>query len=332
MRTSNLDFEKPIIELETIIDNLKTFADSSEFDLSRSITSLEKDIESTKKRIFQNLTPWDMVLLSRHEERPQASDYINALIDDRMELHGDKLFGDDLALIGGFGWFDGKSVVYLGQQKGKNAKERISRNFGMMHPEGYRKARRLMELAEKFNRPIISFVDTPGADPGEKAEQRGQSMAIAENLALMAELRVPLVVVIIGQGGSGGALGIALGDRILMLEYAMYCVCTPEACSGILWRDKEHYPEAAEGLKLIASDLLNFAIIDEIIKEPLGGAHYDPKLTFMRVRRTLKQNLNELMQMEKSELLEKRYQRYRNIGVYGEDKIESTTPTDAANQ
>ena len=322
MRTSNLDFEKPIIELETIIDNLKSFADGSEFDLSKSTTSLEKDLESIKKRVFQNLTPWNMVGLARHEERPQAADYIDALIDDRIELHGDKLFGDDPALIGGLGWFDGKPVVYLGQQKGKNAKERISRNFGMMHPEGYRKARRLMKLAEKFDRPVMSFVDTSGAHPGKEAEQRGQALAIAENLAAMAQLRVPLVAVVVGEGGSGGALGIALGDRVLMLEYAMYCVCPPEACSGILWRDHgEHAPEAAESLKLTANDLLNFGIIDEVIKEPLGGAHRNPKLTFLRVRRALKRHLNELTQINKNELLEKRYQKYRRIGVYGEGEV-----------
>ena len=320
MRTSNLDFEKPIIELETIIEHLKTFADTSKFDLSRSITSLEKDVESIKKRMFQNLTPWNMVGLARHPERPQAVDYIDALIEDKMDLHGDKLFGDDLALIGGLGWFDGKPVVYLAQQKGKSAKERISRNFGMMHPEGYRKARRLMKLAEKFDRPVISFVDTQGAHPGQLAEQRGQAMAIAENLASMAQLCVPLVAIIIGEGGSGGALGIAVGDRVLMLEYAMYCVCAPEACSGILWRDHgEHSPEAAERLKLTANDLLDFGIIDEIIKEPLGGAHCNPKLTFLRVRRALKRHLNELMPIDKNELLEKRYQRYRRIGVYGEE-------------
>jgi acetyl-CoA carboxylase carboxyl transferase subunit alpha len=320
MRTSSLDFEKPIIELEKIINNLKTFSDSSEFDLSRSITSLEKDVESIKKRVFQNLTPWNIVGLARHEERPQAADYIDALIEDKIELHGDKLLGDDPALIGGLGWFDGKPIVYLGQQKGKSVKERISRNFGMMHPEGYRKARRLMKLSEKFDRPVISFVDTPAADPGEKAEKRGQAMAIAENLASMAQLRVPLVALITGQGGSGGALGIAVGDRVLILEYAIYCVCPPEACSGILWRDQEHYPEAAEKLKLTANDLLELGIIDEIIKEPLGGAHCNPKLTFLRVRRALKRHLNELMQIDKNELLEKRYQRYRRIGVYGEEK------------
>ncbi|HIE27640.1 TPA: acetyl-CoA carboxylase carboxyltransferase subunit alpha [Candidatus Poribacteria bacterium] len=323
MRASGLDFEKSIIELETIIDNLKTFADSSEFDLARSITSLEKDLESIKKRVFQNLTRWNIVSLARHEERPQAVDYINALLEDNMELHGDGLLGDDPALSGGIGWFDGQPVVYLGQQKGKSAKERISRNFGMMHPEGYRKGRRLMKLAEKFDRPIISFVDTSGAHPGKEAEQHGQAMAIAENLALMAQLRVPLVAIIIGEGGSGGALGIALADRVLMLQYAMYCVCPPEACSGILWRDHgEHAPEAAEGLKLIADDLLAFGIIDEVIKEPLGGAHCNPKLMFLRVRRALKRHLSELMRMDKNELLEKRYQRYRRIGVYGEGTVE----------
>ena len=323
MRAGSIDFEKPILGLEKKIEELKAFSEDSNFDLSRSIERLEKDAANIKRRAFQQLTPWNIVGLASHEARPQTLDYINDLLKDTLELHNDKLFGDDPALIGGIGWFDKKPIVYLGQQKGKNAKERIARNFGMMHPEGYRKARRLMKFAEKFDKPIISFVDTPAAAPDMQAEQRGIALSIAENIAEMSQLRVPILVVIIGQGGSGGALGIAVGDRVLMLEYAIYCVCPPQACSGIIWRDKngEHAPEAAESLKLTAADLLEFGIIDEIIKEPFGGAHRDPKRIMSRVRQAMKRHLNELMQIDKDKLLEQRYQRYRNIGVYGEEEL-----------
>ncbi len=320
MRATILDFEKPINELEEKIYELKEFADRSGFDISKGIESLEKDALNMKKRVFQNLSRWNIVgLASCHPERPQSSDYIKALLQDRMELHGDKLFANDLALLSGLGWFNGQPVVYLGQQKGKSIEERVAVNWGYMYPEGYRKALRLMKLAEKFNRPVISFIDTTAAHPGAEAEKRGQAMSIAQNLAEMSLLRSPMIVVIIGEGGSGGALGIAMGDRVLMLEYAIYCVAPPETCSNIVWKNSERAPDAADALKLTATDLVEFGIVDEVIREPLGGAHRDPILTISRVSEAIERHLFEVMEMPKDELLEKRYQRYRNIGIFAED-------------
>jgi acetyl-CoA carboxylase carboxyl transferase subunit alpha len=314
-----LDFEKPIVELEKKLSELKELASTYEIDLSNEIKILEAKVSEYIKSTFANLNRWEKVWLARHIKRPYSLDYIEALIENRIELYGDRLFADDPALVGGIGWFEGQPVVYIGQQKGRTTKERQARNFGMMHPEGYRKARRLMKLAEKFERPIISFVDTPAAHPGGAAEERGQAMSIAENLAFMANLETPIIALIVGEGGSGGALGIAVADLVLMLEYAIYCVCPPEACSGILWKDQgEHAPEAAECLKLAATDLLRFGIIDEIIEEPLGGAHSDPQEVILRVRKALKKHLTYLKKIDKQELIELRYQKYRKIGVYGE--------------
>ena len=320
MRSKNLDFEKPLSELNQLIDQLKAFAEANlELDIAESIKALETDTDRLTRQIFQKLTRWDKVWLARHEERPQTPIYIDALFDDPIELHGDKLYADDRALIGGFAWFDDLPIVYLAQQKGTTLKERQAVNFGMPHPEGYRKARRLMKLAEKFDRPVISFVDTPAAHFDRGSEERGQAMAIAENLAEMSRLRVPMIVVLIGEGGSGGAIAVAMGDRVLMMEYAIYCVAPPEACSGIVWRDKgEHAPEAAEGLKPTAADLLEFDIIDELIREPLGGAHRNIKLATRRVKAAIKRHLKELMEMDRAVLLQQRYERYRRIGVYGE--------------
>lgn len=320
MRATILDFEKPINELEEKIEELKEFAERSGFDISKGLESLEKDAFNIKKKVFQNLTRWNIVgLASCHPERPQSLDYIKSLFQNRVELHGDKLFADDPALTGGLGWFNGQPIVYLGQQKGKSIEERVAANWGYMHPEGYRKALRLMKLAEKFDRPIISFIDTTAAWPGAEAEQRGQAMAIARNLAAMTLLSVPMITVIIGEGGSGGALGIAMGDRVLMLEYAIYCVCPPEACSSIIWKSDEYAPEAAEALKLTATDLIEFGIVDEIIQEPLGGAHRDPASAISFAREAIERHLSEVMEIPRDELLEKRYQRYRDIGVFVED-------------
>ncbi|MBM3213200.1 acetyl-CoA carboxylase carboxyltransferase subunit alpha, partial [Candidatus Poribacteria bacterium] len=249
-------------------------------------------------------------------QRPQSSDYINSLMENKTELYGDRIFGDDLALIGGFARFHRYGVFFLGQEKGKDTKERLARNFGLMHPEGYRKALRLMKLAEKFNKPVITFVDTQGAHPGVEAEERGQAFAIGENLAEMSALRVPIICIVIGQGGSGGALGIGVADRIIMLENSIYSVCLPETCSQILWRDNNHASEAAEALKLTARELMDLGIVDEIVKEPLGGAHRDPELTIYRVGRSLKNNLDMLTSLPIDELLNKRYEKYRKIGKW----------------
>ena len=320
MRATILDFEKPINELEEKIEELKEFSHRSGLDISKGLESLEEDALNIKKSVFQNLSRWNVVgLASCHPERPQSLDYIKAFFQDRMELQSDKLFADDPALIGGLGWFNGQPVVYLGQRKGKNIEERVATNWGYMYPEGYRKALRLMKLAEKFDRAVISFIDTPAAWPGADAEKRGQAMSIAQNLAEMALLRVPMITVIIGEGGSGGALGVAMGDRVLMLEHAIYCVCPPEACSSILWKSDEYAPEAAEALKLTATDLLEFEIIDEVIREPLGGAHRDPGSAISFAREAIERHLSEVMEVPRDELLETRYQRYRNIGVFSED-------------
>jgi len=314
MNDRGLEFEKPVLEFENKLAELKELASSLRTDLSAQIRILEEQFLKEKKRAYSRLTPWQRVLISRDPRRPMSSDYVNALMENRLELFGDRIFGDDPAIIGGLAMFRGYNVIFLGQEKGRDTKERIVRNFGLMHPEGYRKALRLMKLAEKFNKPVISFVDTFGAHPDAEAEARGQPMAISENLAEMSALRVPIISVVIGEGGSGGALGVGVADKILMLENAVYCVCTPETCSQILWRDNNHAPEAAAAFKPIANELIKFGIIDEIIKEPLGGAHRDPRLVIKRVGRSLKRNLDMLTSMSVDELLEKRYQKYRNIG------------------
>lgn len=317
----NLDFEKSLIEAEQKVTELKKIVNESGLNLSKGISALERDMVKLKQDTFENLTAWNKLGLATHEERPQAIDYITEMFDDPIELRSDRIFGDDRALRCGLAWFEGQPIVYLGQQKGKDLRERLETNDGYMHPEGYRKARRMMKLAERFNRPLISLVDTPAAHPGAEAEARGQAFAIADNLAEMAMLNTPIIAIILSEGGSGGALGVALADRVLMLEYAIYCVCPPETCSTILWKDNgEHAPEASKSMGLTASDLLKFGIIDEIIEEPLGGAHCRPDETIKRVRRVLSRHLNELMVLDRKQLLETRYQKYRGIGVYGEDK------------
>jgi len=314
MNNTGLEFEKPILEFEKKINELKELASLLKTDLSSEIKALDKRLLKAKRAAYSNLTPWQKVLVSKVPERPSSANYIDSLMRNKVELFGDRIFGDDSAIIGGLGNFRGQDVVFLGQEVGRDTKERLARNFGLMHPEGYRKALRLMKLAEKFGKPVITFVDTQGAHPGIEAEERGQALAIAENLAQMSALEVPIVCIVIGWGGSGGALGIGVADRILMLEHAVYSVCPPETCSQILWRDNEHAVEAAEALKLTASELLELGIIDEVIQEPLGGAHRDPKLTVYRVGRALKRNLGALLSIDKDELLEQRYQKYRDMG------------------
>ncbi len=319
MGKNGLEFEKPIVEFESKIAELKELASSLETDLSAEIKALERQFLKEKKAIYSRLTPWHKVLMQREAPRPRSSDYIDSLMHDRVELFGDRIFGDDPALIGGLAKFRGYEVVFLGQEKGRDTKERLARNFGLMHPEGYRKALRLMKLAEKFNKPVITFVDTQGAHPGVDAEERGQALAIGENLAQMSALEAPVICVVIGEGGSGGALGIGVADKILMLENAIYSVCLPETCSEILWRAKMTPPAAAEALKLTATELSDLGIVDEVIAEPLGGAHKDPRLTIYRVGRALKRNLDALTSISIGKLLEQRYQKYRNIGMIGDN-------------
>ena len=314
--SGGLDFERPILELEKKIADLKVFAQKEKIDLSQETKKLEEKLEASKKDIFGNITPWQMVQIARHPKRPYTLDYINLIMTDFVELHGDRVFWDDMALLGGFAKIDGQPVIVIGHQKGRDTKENILRNFGCAHPEGYRKALRIMKTGEKFDMPIISFVDTPGAYPGIGAEERGQAGAIAYNLREMSLLKVPIIVVVIGEGGSGGALGIGIGDRVCMLENAYYSVISPEGCAAILWKDRTKAPEAASALKLTSRDLIKSGIIDEVIPEPLGGAHRDPEWTAVRLKAALKKYLLELVPVPREELLKKRLERFKSIGVF----------------
>ncbi len=314
--SGGLDFERPILELEKKIADLRVFAQKEKIDLSQETKKLEEKLEASKKDIFGNITPWQMVQIARHPKRPYTLDYINLIMTDFVELHGDRVFWDDMALLGGFARIDGQQVVVLGHQKGRDTKENILRNFGCAHPEGYRKALRIMKTGEKFDLPIISFVDTPGAYPGIGAEERGQAGAIAYNLREMSLLKVPIIVVVIGEGGSGGALGIGIGDRVCMLENAYYSVISPEGCAAILWKDRTKAPDAAAALKLTSRDLMKSGIIDEVIPEPLGGAHRDPEWTAVQLKAALKKYLLELVPVPREELLKKRLERFKSIGVF----------------
>ncbi|MCI0597162.1 MAG: acetyl-CoA carboxylase carboxyltransferase subunit alpha [candidate division Zixibacteria bacterium] len=311
-----LDFEKPIVELEKKIADIRDFATGESVELSREIAALEKKLERLQKEIYSKLTRWQRVQLARHPKRPIASDYIKALITDFIELHGDRGFADDHAIIAGFGKLDNQKLLVVAQQKGKDTKEKLFHNFGMANPEGYRKALRTMQLAARFGLPVLVLVDTPGAFPGIGAEERGQAEAIARNIREMAGLPVPIVVVIIGEGASGGALGIGVGDRILMLENAWYSVISPEGCAAILWRDSEKKEEAAEALKLASFDLLELGIIDKIVPEPLGGAHRDPKKTFDAVKTEALAALAELAEFPAAERIAHRMEKYRSMGRY----------------
>ncbi len=320
MSDSILDIEKPLEKLEGKIAELKKLNADGAIDLTEEIYLLEEKALRLKEEIFRNLTPWEKVLLARHMKRPTALDYIQNIFSDFIELHGDRLFADDPAVVCGFAKLEGRSILVTGHQKGQETKENLRRNFGMASPEGFRKAARLMKLAEKFHLPIISFIDTPGAYPGIGAEERGQFVAIAENLKLMSRLKVPIVVCVIGEGGSGGALGLGVGDRILILEHAVYSVISPEGCASILWRDGKKAPEAASFLHLTAQDLKKLKVVDEVIPEPLGGAHQNPDIVFENVKISLLKNLKEIEaqysapSFEES-LIEKRYQKFRKIGI-----------------
>ncbi|OPZ22903.1 MAG: Acetyl-coenzyme A carboxylase carboxyl transferase subunit alpha [candidate division BRC1 bacterium ADurb.BinA364] len=312
------EFEKPIIDLEQRIEQLKTEAQTDEalwFEVKRK----EEELADLKHRIYSNLTPWQRIQLARHLDRPHALDYIHAIFQNWMEIHGDRQFGDDKAILTGFAHFMGKPVAIIGQQKGKDTKENLIRNFGMPHPEGYRKAMRLMRLAEKFRLPVIVLIDTPGAYPGVGAEERGQAEAIARNIRDMALLETPVICCVIGEGASGGALGVGVGDVVLMLENAWYCVIGPEACASILWRDAAMAPQAAKVMKMTAQDLDRLGIPDEIIPEPLGGAHRNPLESAHNVKRALERHLDRLRRKRIPELLEDRFQKYRRIGAIVED-------------
>jgi acetyl-CoA carboxylase carboxyl transferase subunit alpha len=313
-----LEFEKPLLELEQRIDELRSFADSQNIDVARELARLETKAGELRKQIYGRLSRWQITQLARHPKRPYTLDYVRLLGMEFLELHGDRRFGDDEALVGGLAFFGGRRVVVVGQQKGRDTKENIRRNFGMAHPEGYRKALRLMQMAGKFGRPIVSFVDTPGAYPGVGAEERGQAEAIAFNLREMSRLPVPIVVVVIGEGGSGGALGIGVGDRVLMLEYSIYSVISPEGCASILYRDAAKAPQAAEAMKITAADLLGYKVIDEIIPEPSGGAHRDPVAAARRVGEAVERHLSELEELSPAELVRRRLAKYMALGEFRE--------------
>ncbi len=314
-----LEFEKPIAELFKKVDELKKLATGKSQELTAEVDSLDGRINVLRREIFSNLTPIQTVQISRHIMRPSTTDYINLMFEDFVELHGDRNFGDDAAIVGGFAKLGDQQVMVIGHQKGKTTKELLSRNFGMAHPEGYRKAMRLMYMAEKFGRPIITFVDTPGAYPGIDAEERGQAEAIARNLRDMMMIKVPIITVIMGEGGSGGALGISIANRLLMLQYATYSVISPEGCAAILFRDAKKSADAAEHLKLTAKDLLQLNIADEIVEEPLGGAHNDHNLMAHNLKAALTNQLTELLKLNTEDILNSRYLKFRQLGEFEED-------------
>ncbi|MBI3183884.1 MAG: acetyl-CoA carboxylase carboxyltransferase subunit alpha [Myxococcales bacterium] len=311
-----LDFERPLLELEKKIEELKTLSHTGAMDFGAEISKLEKKAARLQQEIFSELTRWQVVQLSRHPSRPYFLDYLGHLFTDFFELAGDRHFAEDASIVGGFARFEGLPVMVIGHQKGRGTKENMLRNFGMPRPEGYRKARRLMELAERFGKPILTFVDTPGAYPGIGAEERGQAEAIAVNLEVMCRLKVPIISTVIGEGGSGGALAIGVGNRILMLENSIYSVISPEACSSILYRDPTRAERAAESLKLTAKDLLGIKIIDELVPEPPGGAHRDPARATAHLGKALKRHLSELRAMSPEQLVQHRYLRFRALGSF----------------
>jgi acetyl-CoA carboxylase carboxyl transferase subunit alpha len=317
MKIYTLDFEKPILELEQTIEALQKQADEQKIDLGPQIKAIEEKLENTKKEIFTNLTAWQRVQLARHPKRPYMLDYLQCFATNFIELHGDRRYADDHAIIGGLATIDEHRVMVIGHQKGRDTKENLMRNFGSAHPEGYRKALRLMQLAEKFDVPVITFIDTPGAYPGVGAEERHIAEAIAVNLREMMLLRIPLIAVVIGEGGSGGALGIGICDRVLILENAYYSVISPEGCAAILWKDRANAAQAAEALKLTAKDLIELDVVDEAISEPLGGAHRDCGTTATALKKAVVKHLDKLLDMKTSELLEARYKKFRKMGVFG---------------
>jgi acetyl-CoA carboxylase carboxyl transferase subunit alpha len=318
MATYTLDFERPILELQAKIDELKRVAQDEHVDFSHEVVRLERKVTRLQEDIYARLTPWQRTQIARHPARPYTLDYIRLILTDFLELHGDRTFGDDKAIVGGFARLDGAPVMVIGHQKGRDTREKIARNFAMASPEGYRKALRLMRLAEKFGVPVLTLVDTPGAYPGVGAEERGQAEAIARNLRGMAELSVPIVTVITGEGGSGGALGIAVGDVVLMLEYAIYSVISPEGCASILWRDPGKAPQAAEAMGITAQALLKLGLIDDIVREPSCGAHRNPIEAASLVKEAIAFAFAGLRSQPGPELLERRYQKFRRMGVFEE--------------
>lgn len=319
-----LDFEKHIVELEKKVEELKHIQ-GNDVDISEEISKIEIKVQKLLIETFSKLTPWQKTQLARHPQRPHFLDYVPEIFQNFLEFHGDRVFGDDPSLCGGFATFDGRTVMIIGHQKGRTAKEKSYRNFGMSHPEGYRKAIRLVKLAEHFGKPVITFIDTPGAFPGIGAEERGQAPAIAESIYTMCGLNMPIISVVIGEGGSGGALGIGVCDRLLMLEYAVYSVISPEGCASILWKDPSRAEEAAECLRLTAQDILEFGIVDEIIREPLGGSHRNLRKTALSIKEHIQKHINELDGIPTDELQKKRYEKLRKVGTYrDQDRIYRT--------
>jgi acetyl-CoA carboxylase carboxyl transferase subunit alpha len=318
MDVQPLDFEKPILELQRRLQELKSHSDEHEIDFESEVDSMEKKIRETRREIYDNLTAWQRVQIARHVQRPFALDYIARCFTDWIELHGDRAFGDDKAMPSGLATIGPHRCVVITHQKGRDTKENVKRNFGCAHPEGYRKALRLMRMAEKFGLPVVCLIDTPGAYPGIGSEERHISEAIAVNLREMMNLRVPIVAVVIGEGGSGGALGIGVADRVLILENAYYSVISPEACSAILWKDRRHAPEAAEALKLTADDLIGLGVVDEVVLEPEGGAHRDHDLAAAHLGTALRRNLERVTGTDVDELLTNRYDKFRKLGAYAE--------------
>jgi len=313
-----LDFEQPIAELEAKIDELRYVGDDSEININEEVARLKDKSKSLTKNIFAKLSPWQVARVARHESRPYTQDYLDIISPDFQELHGDRMYADDPAIVGGIGRLDGRAVMFIGHQKGRDTKERVRRNYGMPKPEGYRKAQRLMRMAEKFSIPVVTFIDTPGAYPGVGAEERGQSEAIARSLYLMAGLKTPIISVVIGEGGSGGALAIGVGDKLLMLQYSIYSVISPEGCASILWKSAEKAEDAAEAMRITASHLNDFGLVDEVLAEPLGGAHRNPKDMAEVIRNAILNSLDELTQLSTEQLLENRQQRLASFGQFKE--------------
>ena len=318
LKTTFLDFEQPVASLEEKIEELRFAQDDSAVDISEEISRLQKKSDALTKDLYAKLTPWQVALVARHQQRPYTLDYVRDIFTDFHELHGDRSFADDLSIVGGMARFNGQACMVIGHQKGRDTKERAARNFGMPKPEGYRKALRLMKLAEKFGLPIFTFVDTPGAYPGIDAEERGQSEAIGHNLYAMAELKVPIIATVIGEGGSGGALAIAMGDQVLMLQYSTYSVISPEGCASILWKNADKAPEAAEIMGITAHRLKALGLIDKIVAEPVGGAHRDPVLMAQMLKRALADSLRQFTGMKTAELLAQRYERLAAYGKFKE--------------
>ena len=321
MKTTFLDFEQPIAELDAKIEALRFAQDDSAVDISEEIGRLESKSQSLTKEIYGKLSSWQIAQVARHPQRPYTLDYVENMLTDFEELHGDRAFADDNAIVGGLARFNGQSVMVIGHQKGRDTKEKILRNFGMSRPEGYRKALRLMKLAEKFSIPVLTFVDTPGAYPGIDAEERGQSEAIGRNLLVMTELKVPLICTIIGEGGSGGALAIAVGDAVLMLQYSTYSVISPEGCASILWKSAEKANEAAESMGITAARLKTLGLIDRVVSEPLGGAHRDPRAMAISLKKALQDALRQVSELSPAELIERRFERLMGYGKFKELRV-----------